>query len=114
MGKYLRLIKIISIGFIIVILAGCISILKNGETATPAYLLDYSVMKNVKARHAGVVSAHPLASKVGLYILQQGGNAIDAAIAIQLALAVVYPEAGNLGGGGFMIIHLANGENLAL
>ena len=78
------------------------------------YLDNYSVQKIVTARNAGVASAHPLASKVGLYIMQQGGNAMDAAIAVQLALAVVYPQAGNIGGGGFMVVHLANGQNMAL
>lgn len=61
-----------------------------------------------------MVSAHPLASKVGLEIMKSGGNAIDAAIATQLALAVVYPNAGNLGGGGFMVARLANGSTVAL
>ena len=70
--------------------------------------------KQVFCRHGAVVSAHPLASQVGLQILKSGGNAIDAAIATQLALAVVYPGAGNIGGGGFMVGHLANGKNLAI
>jgi len=61
-----------------------------------------------------VVSAHPLASKIGNEILQQGGNAIDAAIAVQFALAVVYPVAGNIGGGGFMIVHTSEGKVEAL
>ncbi len=74
----------------------------------------YNINKKTIAQNGAVVSAHPLASKVGVAILQMGGNAVDAAIATQLALAVVYPNAGNLGGGGFMVAHLANGETLAL
>jgi gamma-glutamyltranspeptidase/glutathione hydrolase len=74
----------------------------------------YSTTKNVTVKKAAVVSAHPLASDAGLQMLKQGGNAIDAAIATQLALAVVYPVAGNLGGGGFLVAQLANGKKLAI
>jgi len=74
----------------------------------------YTVQKKIIATHGAVVSAHPLASQVGVGILRKGGNAVDAAIATQLALAVVYPAAGNIGGGGFMVAHLANGKNIAL
>ncbi len=66
------------------------------------------------ASHAGsyqVVSEQILASEVGSHVLAKGGNAIDAAVAVGYALAVVNPCCGNIGGGGFMLIHLANGKN---
>lgn len=75
---------------------------------------SYSSQKVVTASNGAVVSAHPLASQVGVAILKKGGNAVDAAIAVQLALAVVYPGAGNIGGGGFMVAHLSDGKNIAL
>jgi gamma-glutamyltranspeptidase/glutathione hydrolase len=75
---------------------------------------SYSSQKKITCTHGAVVSAHPLASQAGLAVLQQGGNAVDAAIATQLALAVVYPGAGNLGGGGFLVAFLANGKKLAI
>ena len=75
---------------------------------------NYHSQKKVTGTKGAVVSAHPLASKVGVSVLKQGGNAVDAAIATQLALAVVYPGAGNIGGGGFMVAHLKNGKNIAI
>lgn len=74
----------------------------------------YTIDKTATFKQGAVVSAHPLASQAGNLILQQGGNAVDAAIATQLALAVVYPGAGNLGGGGFLVAHLKNGRNIAI
>ncbi|HET7267324.1 MAG TPA: gamma-glutamyltransferase [Oleiagrimonas sp.] len=68
----------------------------------------------VTAKHAMVVTVQHLATNVGVNILKQGGNAIDAAVAIGYAEAVVQPCCGNIGGGGFMTIHLANGKNVFL
>ncbi|MDX1675902.1 MAG: gamma-glutamyltransferase, partial [Longimicrobiales bacterium] len=66
------------------------------------------------ARHAMVVSAHRLASEVGDRVLRDGGNAVDAAVATGLALAVVYPRAGNIGGGGFMVLRFPDGRTTAI
>src|SRR5436305_11483240 len=64
----------------------------------------------VRARHGMVVSRERHATEAGLKILQAGGNAIDAAVAVGFALAVTHPSAGNIGGGGFMLVRLADGR----
>jgi gamma-glutamyltranspeptidase/glutathione hydrolase len=68
----------------------------------------------VSAKHGMVVAQEPLAADVGLAVLKAGGNAVDAAVAVGFALAVTHPSAGNLGGGGFMLVRLANGETTFL
>ena len=75
---------------------------------------NYQIKKNIECRNGAVVSAHTLASEVGVQILKEGGNAFDAIVATQLALAVVYPSAGNIGGGGFLVGHLKNGKNISI
>lgn len=70
--------------------------------------------EGVVAANGMVVTAHPIASQVGLEVLRQGGNAFDAAIAVKYALAVVLPKAGNLGGGGYLVYRTAEGEKGAL
>ncbi|WP_026464269.1 gamma-glutamyltransferase [Adhaeribacter aquaticus] len=70
--------------------------------------------KGLVTSKAMVVSAHPLASQIGADILKRGGNAMDAAVAVQFALAVVYPDAGNIGGGGFLVFRKHDGTPDAL
>lgn len=68
----------------------------------------------VRARHGIVASTNQVASQIGVDVMKRGGNAIDAAVAVALALAVTYPAAGNLGGGGFMMIRLRDGKTTAI
>src|SRR3982750_4033445 len=81
----------------------CIATVAQGASRAP-----------VSAEHGMVVTAQQYATRIGVDVLRQGGNAIDAAVAVGYALAVVYPAAGNLGGGGFMTIQLADGRKTFL
>lgn len=85
-----------------VILSGCV--VRSPKKPIPGLIADSAM----------VVSAHPLASHTGVIVLRKGGNAVDAAVAVQLALAVVYPSAGNIGGGGFMVLRQADGTTNTL
>ena len=91
----------------VLLLVGC-------RTAPPAGQLDYVAQKEATYATAAVVGPHPLATKVGIDVLRRGGNAIDAAVAVQFAMAVVYPRAGNLGGGGFLVYRAADGTAMSL
>lgn len=85
------------------------------QAASAAYDFDMDVFHPVVARNGMVATEQELASKIGLDILKAGGNAVDAAVGIGFALAVALPNAGNLGGGGFMVVHDAKtGKNIAL
>lgn len=105
--------RIISIGYLFCLIAFLPSC-KETQKVGKLNAFDYKITKEVAAQNGAVVSAHPLASEVGVNILKEGGNAVDAAIATQLALAVVYPVAGNIGGGGFTIIRLNDGQNISI
>jgi gamma-glutamyltranspeptidase/glutathione hydrolase len=107
---FLKSMKILRFSYFAV-LVFCFQACLQGQTLVP---FPYAIEKEIVADKAAVVSAHPLATQVGLDILRQGGNAIDAAVAVQFALAVVYPQAGNIGGGGFLIYRDKTGKTLAL
>ena len=96
----------------------CIALLVS-FTATPSRLTSSTSTQAasrppVRGKHGMVSSVSEIASQVGVEVLKRGGNAVDAAVAVGLALAVVWPSAGNLGGGGFMIIRQANGKATAI
>ncbi|WP_428236268.1 gamma-glutamyltransferase [Gracilimonas sp.] len=79
-----------------------------------SHALSAQVLNSKTYENGLVVTADKYASEIGKEILMKGGNAVDAAVAVQFALAVTLPRAGNIGGGGFMVVHLANGEIAAL
>ena len=103
--------------YILLLLASQFFVLGCNTGKTSKTIIDqyqYESQKKIVSENGAVVSAHPLASKVGVAVLKMGGNAIDASIATQLALAVVYPGAGNIGGGGFLVARLSDGKILSI
>jgi gamma-glutamyltranspeptidase/glutathione hydrolase len=93
--------KILSIIFVVSVFYGC-----SGKQSVNNLTVEG---RNIITDSGMVVSAHSESSRIGVAILQKGGNAVDAAVATEFALAVCYPEAGNIGGGGFMLIREADG-----
>jgi len=90
------------------LLFSCVSTEENNKNQ------QVTIEKGVIADSGIVVSAHPIASKIGVDILRKGGNAVDASVAVSFALAVCYPSAGNIGGGGFAVVRMNTGETSTL
>jgi gamma-glutamyltranspeptidase / glutathione hydrolase len=95
-------------------LAACALIVQFAEPRTSLAQGQIGHAQSTTAHNGMVVAQEPTAARIGVDILKRGGNAIDAAVAVGFALAVTYPRAGNIGGGGFMVIHLADGRNTTI
>ena len=117
----MRLLRSASLSLVLILAVGACT----SETSSPREAPDESASLDgqfryqadkppVTAEHGVVVSTDIYASEIGVQTLRAGGNAVDAAVAVSLALAVVNPEAGNIGGGGFLMLRMADGTTAAL
>jgi gamma-glutamyltranspeptidase / glutathione hydrolase len=97
---------------VFILTAAVLTAVFRADAQTAAF--PYDIQKEATGKKAMVVSAHPLATRVGIDILKKGGNAVDATVAVQFALAVVYPQAGNIGGGGFLLYRDRKGNTASL
>ncbi|MBY0574157.1 MAG: gamma-glutamyltransferase [Undibacterium sp.] len=113
MSPFIRLKRTLIVSSFLVFYTG--ATLAQNTPAPITYDISYDILSPVRAKHGIVSSEQGLATQVGLDVLKRGGNAVDAAVAVGFALAVVLPNAGNIGGGGFMLIHDAKtGKEISL
>src|SRR2546423_3262126 len=111
----LRSLKFIAIAAAALSAAAAFGLAQPAPPAPAPILTSTARFLPVVAKNSMVASQEKLATHVGVEILKEGGNAIDAAVAVGFALAVTHPQAGNIGGGGFMLVHLAaHNETIAI
>src|SRR6186997_3107294 len=96
-----------AISFLLSLVLGAAALAQVAPVSRPP---EIPPAQSIHARNGVVVTQESRAARIGVEILDRGGNAVDAAVAVGFAMAVTYPRAGNIGGGGFMLIHLARGK----
>jgi gamma-glutamyltranspeptidase / glutathione hydrolase len=113
--RYSARIRILRLLLVSVLTVGLVALPSLQSVREVVFPTAYAASREpIRARHGIVASTNAVASQVGVDVMKRGGNAVDAAIAVAFALAVTHPAAGNLGGGGFMMIRLRNGKTTAI